>query len=474
MSARSGLIGSATSRMTASDLQVYENYAKTVSISGQIKAYNKEIKRLRRKVRRAHSDLRAFLIEEGGVGRFVNVDDDPTLASISLSDSVANDGPLSLIDDASNKAFFERNSVDPTFDGLLTIQRDLTEEKRTELEGLTYTIRKTYLHIRELEYYIGKLYNMQADQESSISEEEAEVEISKLQSAKRYNTYVHKFYAVFQEITSNTTTPEELERYQSYMQQNSVTYVYYKNKILNKFEDLPDELKGDPRVKIFKAFVADLAAQLKGFPVATLIVCRSNVVSITEAIQEYISDQGEVVAERDGVKNEFLDSMSSRVREILNSDSFSRLATDQELDALSDELSTERNTQERVRQTIEERLKTFNDNKNKIEAILSGTAPIEDSRWRRFFRNLAYRSGGIVTTDASTQKALEESLRTQIRMEYGGNIPFEDEEIVMNKDRKWVFVKKSELVRIRGEYRIASEVQAEAAARSESDPKDIN
>lgn len=482
-SRRASIFGSVSDRMVLSDLELYQSYAEGTSLDDQIRSYNREIKRLRRSIRRQHSDLRRYILESGVLGPDADVDSHPALSSISLYDTVSNDGPISLVDDATDRSQFERNSIEPTFDGLNTIYKEMTSEQATLLETKIYDLKKFYLRVRELEFFMGKLYNLKASSTDSDVPTEEEIDEGDkvkrdLQLCKDYNKTLCSFNLLFKEITSIQTTTEEEERYRSYMQYNSVNFVHYKKKLIRTFEGLPTVVNSQQEALAFFAHISYvLPKQFTAFVDTGAGITAVRVKNMQRILQKAIHDLRVSVGEKEGPKNnEYLNTMAARVRSLLKSPSFIRHVTDLDRAKIIEVLKNEKETIDTNFRTIDDKLKELNTKKNSLEALLSGTEPIGDSKVRRFFRNLAYRTGGVINTDPDTEKALEELLRDQVRREYGGNLPFEDEEQVKDKNNKQRFVKRKDLIRVRGSkgYRIRAEVEAESAARRESDGSDIN
>jgi len=473
--AKDSLLGLYSSNMALSDLELYQKYAQDTSIDDQIKSYKKELSKLRRKIKRQHSGLRSFIVKESvlGGGTGVDIDSDPNLASISVSDTVPNVGPLDLLADARDYKFFEKNHVDPTYTALNNIYKDLTKDKRGKLESLVYDLKKSNLRIKELEFFISKMYNLKADKESDKSLEERESDKGFLEASQAYNEYLHKFYGIFLQVTSTESTTEEEDRYRAYMQHNSVSFIHYKKKLISNFDLLPEDLKSNVKALNFKTHLEGLPKHFIGVPLQTIVTTEVKIRNMIDVLYESISNQKENISKEEGIKNNTIEDFSGRIQTMLKSDVYSRIADTKNKEELREELSIEKSRIDEMTKGINDFLSKANKGKNYLEGVLAGEGPFKSDKARRFFKNLAFRTGGIIPTDPDTKKALEEDLRNLVREEYGGNLPFEDEEKVIDKNGKKRFIQLKYLVKVKGVYRIREEVQEEEAAKKYSDKEDV-
>lgn len=474
MPERAGLLGSFNSRMSLADLEIYKRYAEEVSIDDKLKANKKEMKTLRRKIKKQYTNLRSFIIKESLMGSGADIDSDPTLSSISLLDAVSNEGPLDLIEDAKNYRLYEANMIEPTFVGLNAIYSSLVEEKRSKLEGLVYDIRKSNLRVREIEYEMGFLYNLKADKIAEKSIRQKGDEKRALIKTKRYCDYLHKLLSIVEDIPKTESTTEIEDKYISYMTRNTVDYIYYKIKLIKEFPLLPEDITSDAGAKRFKTYLDKLPPQFSEITPDKVQLLYGSLLLMSNRVNDSLVTQKQEISKEEGLSNNFLEETSKRVRDILTSDSYSkRVAEQKNSEQLKEDLNIEKSNIDNKLDTINQVVIAQSMGRDSLEDILSGKAPIKNSSLRKLLRNLAYRTGGVREINPDTQRALEEAIREQVRGEYGGNLPFEDEEVVVDKNNVKRFVQKKYLTLVKGEYRITEEIQEEGASKKYSDPKDI-
>lgn len=334
----------------------------------------------------------------------------------------------------------------------------LTEKYETlqkEIEEYTDKMLKARLQKAKLELKLEEIIRVTSEYREKIENKKEEYDnlINNLEMVKYLYQNLLDFKYLFTKTPDSFTSDSYIKFYNNYLNRYS-SYYYEKKKVIKNSADIlsekykanvVDKAENGIYLTVFKnissyfdTYQSDNLPDkyVDAIPLKKDIIKKLN--KFAEDLDHIVNNNKQAldyVREVKGIGNSVVNSLISSVMEISRS-----FATQRKMEHTTfDDI---KNSNYTINLSINQKIESI---KNKLQL---GVEKLDESfvrSNREFLRKIALTIGFPVEYSYDRTKTLEEHIREKVRLKYGGNIPFCDEEVIINADGSKKFIRKNEL-----------------------------
>lgn len=358
----------------------------------------------------------------------------------------------------------------------------LTEKYETlqkEIEEYTDKMLKARLQKAKLELKLEEIIRVTSEYREKIENKKEEYDslVNNLEMIKYLYQNLLDFKYLFIKTPDSFTSDSYIKFYNNYLNRYS-SYYYEKKKIIkNAVDSLNEKYKANIVDKtengIYLTVFKDISSFFDSYQGDNLpdkyvdaIPLKKDIVKKLDKFSEdlnVIIDNNkqalDFIREVKGIGNSVVDGLISSVLEISKS-----FATQRKIEHTTFE--DVKNSNYTINLSVNQKINTI---KNKLQLGVEKLDETFIRSNREFLRKIALTIGFPVEYSYDKSKTLEEHIREKVRLKYGGNIPFCDEEVIINADGSKKFIKKDELDKDKISKKEKSKKQLEKITQIEQD-----